>query len=354
MTTLPEPFTPADCDLRAFQFMPLDVTRLRDSDLAALESPEACWAAVLLWCASWHQLPAASLPDDDRVLSQLAGFGRVVKEWLRVRAGALRGWIKCKDGRLYHPVVAEKALEAWAGRYKQRHKTECARIKKHNQRHGTTIPFPSLDEFMSPDYVDPTKGDTAYLSPGTTQQCPQEVPRETPSKGQGEGQGYVNQSSGITTGGGCACESPPLAAALVDVLGRHGITAQPADARLQRWAEEGATPAQLEQAIAAGRDRRRREGSAQPLNVGFVDVLLADILAARGASSTVTAGPPDEWHTSASGITAYGATLGVFQGADEPFPYFKARVFEAAGDGPWHWKARGSVTVTGLAPAGRH
>lgn len=115
-TDLPAPLVPAEVDLRDFQFMPLDVKRLRDSDLAAEEAPEACWAAVLLWCASWHQSPAASLPDNDRVLASLAGYGRVVAEWQKVRAGALRGWVKCSDGRLYHPVVAEKAVEAWSQR----------------------------------------------------------------------------------------------------------------------------------------------------------------------------------------------------------------------------------------------
>jgi len=107
------PLTPPDCDLRDFAFMPLDVARLRDSDLAANESPEACWAAVLLWAASWHQLPAASIPNDDKWMAQQTGYGRIVKEWLKVRPGALRGWRECSDGRLYHPVVAEKALVAW-------------------------------------------------------------------------------------------------------------------------------------------------------------------------------------------------------------------------------------------------
>ena len=130
-----KPLTPIDCDLRNFPFMPLDVVRLRDSDLAALESPEACWAAVLLWSASWHQIPAASLPNDDRVLANLSGFGRVVKEWLKVKDGALRGWVLCDDGRLYHPVIAEKALDAMESKYKQEWRTELARIRKHNQRH---------------------------------------------------------------------------------------------------------------------------------------------------------------------------------------------------------------------------
>lgn len=160
MSSLPEPLTPIDCDLRDFPFMPLDVTRLRDSDLAALESPEACWAAVLLWCASWHQQPAASLPDDDRVLSNLAGFGRVVKEWMKVRDGALRGWIKCSDGRLYHPTVVEKALTAWEGKLQQAWKTELARIKKHNQRHPQEL----LKEITFEE----------YLSSRTKAVCPQD------------------------------------------------------------------------------------------------------------------------------------------------------------------------------------
>ncbi|WP_081768984.1 DUF1376 domain-containing protein [Herbaspirillum sp. RV1423] len=130
MTELPTPLTPADCDLRDFMFMPLDVLRLRDSDIAVISSGDEFRCAVLLWCASWHQVPAASLPDDDVILSGLSGFGRVIKEWKKVREGALRGWIKCGDGRLYHPVVAEKANEAWRGRIDYREKKEAERLRK--------------------------------------------------------------------------------------------------------------------------------------------------------------------------------------------------------------------------------
>jgi len=105
-----EPLTPANCDLQDFAFMPLDVARLRDSDLASDETPEACWAAVLLWAASWHQVPAASLPDDNRWLAKESRTGR---RWPKLRAGALRGFVKCSDGRLYHPVIAAFALRAW-------------------------------------------------------------------------------------------------------------------------------------------------------------------------------------------------------------------------------------------------
>ena len=149
MTDQLAPLVPADCDLRDFQFMPLDVVRLRDSDLVALESPEACLAAILLWAASWHQVPAASLPNDDRVLANLAGYGRAVKEWMRVKDGAMRGFVLCSDGRFYHQVVAEKAVEAWNAKLEQRWKTECARIKKNNQRNNTDLPYPTFEAFLS-------------------------------------------------------------------------------------------------------------------------------------------------------------------------------------------------------------
>jgi hypothetical protein len=113
----PAPLLSAEIDLRDFSFMPLDVVRLRDSDLTIIASDAEFRAAVLLWCASWHQVPAASLPDDDRLLAALAGLGRgdaALSAWLAVRHGALRGFVKCADGRLYHRVIAEKAVEAWS------------------------------------------------------------------------------------------------------------------------------------------------------------------------------------------------------------------------------------------------
>lgn len=112
-----EPLTPPECDLRGMPFMPLDVVRLGDSDLFALSTGDEFKAAVALWCKSWLQLPAASLPDDDRILAHLSGAG---SNWHAVRETALRGWVKCSDGRLYHPVVAEKAREAWKHREQQR------------------------------------------------------------------------------------------------------------------------------------------------------------------------------------------------------------------------------------------
>jgi hypothetical protein len=134
MSDQPQPLTPADCNLRGLPFMPLDVVRLRDSDTTADIKPATSSAVPCCCGASWHQVPAGSLPDDDIVLSQYAGFGRVMREWQKVRDGALRGWVKCADSRLYHPVVAEKANEAWAGRLKHREKKEAERASQSSRK----------------------------------------------------------------------------------------------------------------------------------------------------------------------------------------------------------------------------
>lgn len=127
-----EPLTPAGLDLRDFDWMPLEVKRLRDSDLSVLASGDSFRAAVLLWCAAWHQVPAGSLPSDDRLLANLAGYGRELEGWAAVKDDAMRGFVECSDGRLYHPLVCEKALEADEQRNKQRKRTEAATSARRN------------------------------------------------------------------------------------------------------------------------------------------------------------------------------------------------------------------------------
>jgi hypothetical protein len=152
---MPEPMTPADLDLRDFPYMPLDVVRLRDSESSVICSGEEFRAAVLLWCAAWHQVPAASLPDDDRLLANLAGFGRDVESWKAVREGALRGFILCDDGRLYHPVIAEKANEADTKRKGYSDKMAKARAALADRRASTTE---AATETMTETIIDSNKG----------------------------------------------------------------------------------------------------------------------------------------------------------------------------------------------------
>lgn len=129
--TLPDPPVLEACDLRNFPDMPLEVASLRDSALRRCSTGDEFKAAVLLWSASWHQVPAGSLPDDDVELADLAGIGTgkaAVRAWLKVKPMALRGWYKCNDDKLYHPLMAQKASKAWSAKLAQRERTAKARL----------------------------------------------------------------------------------------------------------------------------------------------------------------------------------------------------------------------------------
>lgn len=210
----PPPMVAPEADLQDFPFMPLHVARLRDSDLAAEGDPEGCWYAVLLWAAAWHQLPAGSLPDNDAVLTKLCGLGRDARTWRKHRADALRGFVLCADGRLYHPVVAEQANAAWESKLRQRHRTECARIKQRAVRGGpaeakrtfaewVADEHPSSVPYLSLSGDDAVTRDNIGVSPGTGEN----VTGDKASKRQGQGEGQRDSSSEADASGVDA--SPP-------------------------------------------------------------------------------------------------------------------------------------------------
>lgn len=143
---LPEPLVSAEVDLRGLEWMPLLGDRLFGSATWIAASAEAKVAALRLWWRAYaHEVPAASLPDDDALLADYAGYGVAVKAWRKLREQALRGWVKCSDGRLYHPVVSELVREAWEQRKRAREKQ--ARYRNRNRPHAgdVTVTQPSCN-----------------------------------------------------------------------------------------------------------------------------------------------------------------------------------------------------------------
>lgn len=136
-----DPLVPEEVDLRGLPWMRLDTIRLLDSDLFALSTGDEFKAAVALWCKSWSQAPAGSLPTDDRILAHLSGAGG---KWKRVREMALRGWVECSDGRLYHPVVAEQVLAAWEERQEYRAQVNAQAERKRREREERSAMFEQL------------------------------------------------------------------------------------------------------------------------------------------------------------------------------------------------------------------
>lgn len=161
----PDPLTPPDCDLRGMPYMPLDLVRLFDSDFYAISTGDEFKAGLTLWGRSFLQVPAGSLPDDDRVLAHLSGTGL---RWSKLRTAAMHGWVKCSDGRLYHPVVAQKAVEAWgkrsAFRERTRNATEARRLRR-EQRGDDVTDNVTLNVTTN---VTSTKGESKGKGEGTS------------------------------------------------------------------------------------------------------------------------------------------------------------------------------------------
>ena len=229
----PAPLIPAEVDLRDFPYMPLDVQRLRDCRMALVTSGDGFRAAVLLWCAAWHQVPCASLPDDDVELAHLAGFGRFIREFQALKAEALHGFVRCADGRWYHPVIAEKARDAWAAKERHAHEKMVDRARKTNKaRKDEGLPplaIPSFEAWVAggkrdPVAVPPAPHPSDAGIPPENAEVPPEIPANLPDppeslaeavanpadlalKGEGEGEGKGKgegreKSNPLTAGAG--------------------------------------------------------------------------------------------------------------------------------------------------------
>lgn len=146
---LPPPPVPAEVDLKDFSFTPMYRARLFGSSFHARASDAEWRAGVTLWLKSQDQVPAGSLPDDDIDLCRLAELGRDLKTWAKIKAGAMRGWYKCADGRLYHDVVAEVVNEQWQSKIDQRSRTLKARIAAAEKRLAATSDSHARDDLTA-------------------------------------------------------------------------------------------------------------------------------------------------------------------------------------------------------------
>lgn len=131
---LPLPLTPPDCDLRGYDFMPLYGHRLFTSDLYTSSTDTEFRAALRLWWSAWQQCPAGSLPDNDSALAMMSDYGRDIKGWRQIKEKALHGFVRCSDGRLYHPMLCEEAVKAFALRLKSDAKREADRERLNQWR----------------------------------------------------------------------------------------------------------------------------------------------------------------------------------------------------------------------------
>lgn len=269
-TELPEPLVSIEADLSDFKFIPLEIARLRRSKawLICKRHPELAFYMINLWTAAWHELPAASLEDDNDTLADAAMCDP--RRWLKVRAQVLRNWVKCSNHRLYHPVVAEKANEAWISKLGRRQQTEAARIAREQRRQKSTDGATETETTKSTKTV--TEDVTEDATGGATNHV---TDIATGSKGQGQGQGEgEGQGEGHTPRPPAA---PGLAkpwveliaafdAAIGVVFGEHRRRAFPngLDGETARQLHEVGVTAELMAEIATAACRAKLERGEEP------------------------------------------------------------------------------------------
>ncbi len=167
MTDRPEPMVSAEVDCTDLDGFMLNVERLMASELVALSSHEVIGAALLLWCRAWKQRPAASLPNDDKVI---AAFARMpLPRFRKLRDEILRGFVLCSDGRLYHRTLATEAANAYERKvaFQRKRQTDAERLRQwRGKKHETP------DETRTS-----TQDETRFVAEG---------------QGQGQGQGQSN------------------------------------------------------------------------------------------------------------------------------------------------------------------
>jgi hypothetical protein len=130
------PLVSEDVDIPRLPWVPIYADRLWESTFFAVATDAEFKAAFCLWLKSWTQKPPGSLPTDDRILCRLAELGGNLGKWKKVKRMALRHWIECDDGRLYHPVVAELVRDAAVKLQRGRDRTSAATANRWKSSNG--------------------------------------------------------------------------------------------------------------------------------------------------------------------------------------------------------------------------
>jgi hypothetical protein len=175
LSAMTDPLTPPDCDLRGYGYVPLHGHHLFGSAFWAETNDEEKVGALRLWWAAWLQCPAASVPSSDKALADLAGYGRDLKGWARVKDRVLHGFVPCSDGRLYHRFLSGLAITAFEARLKSDKKRagDRERLQAWRLRHkeAPAKPLPIADgnsggnrEETSPETADETRFETPNVA----------------------------------------------------------------------------------------------------------------------------------------------------------------------------------------------
>lgn len=348
---LPGPLVPAEVDLRGYEFMNLYGDRLFKSTTWISAKAEAKVAMLQLW---WHafakEIPAASLPQDDQLLANYAGFGISIASWRKARAQVLRGFVACSDGRLYHPFLAEIALGAWKARLADRLRGAKARIgatqkrltEAKNERDKAHISglLQTQEHELSQLLAWSVTADRYTLSQG--QKGKERIGEDR--KGENLGSKTVAASNTTSTGDprlasapSAAAEKPEvrsasLAGAMAVCLRSEGVTGvTPSHPIVVGWAQSGITVQLLREAVDLARERKPKP---QPIPVGYLEPIVTQLLQPAKPINGVNAST--DWWATTEGIIAEATKRGIPAEGKSP-TWLRCAIAVAQGGDHWQW-----------------
>lgn len=282
---LPAPLVEPDVNLSDFPFIPLYIERLRRSKawLQCKRRPELGFYMVNLWGSCWHEQPAGSLENDDDVLADRAMCNPEL--WPSIKAQVLHGWILCNDGRYYHPVVAELAIDAWQAKLVQRNRTAAARAAR-----GQIKPKQEVMQFQPRLTEDDTKTVTEPVIEIATEPV---TTSATGTKGQGQGERERKKTTARdskleTNSAPAKAIIAAFDAELVAAFGpeRYRLWPNQADFVLaKRWCEGGATEDFCRPIFSKSMVRMAARGAPPPGSLAYFDQAMLDALGAANARS---------------------------------------------------------------------
>jgi hypothetical protein len=355
VSDLPQPLTPSDCNLRGLPFMPLMVTQILQSETFGLSTGDEFKAAFALWCSSWMEVPAASLPNDERMLEFLSRS----RTWKRVRAVALRGWILCSDGRLYHPVIAANAMDAWEKRTEfrvkedskntrqQRWREQCKQLAAQLRDIGVTPPkgasLEKLKTLLQENGVDVVdeKASTSVDGETSTVDAGEIGKTETVKRQLSKPLHSASTPPELTRApdqpqdeGGKAEITPTPAALLSQVMRKHGVMSNPGDPRLIAMADQGVTVETIEAACLEARQAKPNERISPAYIAAIIErwskeAKAIDVAGAKvpDAKANGNGQAADRWWLTDQGIVRKGKELGMYARGTESYADFKDRIF---------------------------
>ena len=303
-------------------------------------STEAHGAYLLLIMDYWRK---GAPPDDDEVLAQITRTSRAV--WKKLRK-ILSCFFQISDGVWRHSKIEKLKGQAADGRGKANEKAKAAALARWEKKRladaaaaagldapgiAPSIAQASLGSCPSPSASELTTFTAAAAVPG--------IPRDPE-----------------------AASAPPLpareepkteqspAVVMTSTLRKMGVNVTSMNPILLAWVSSGVKLEQLVEAVGIARERK---GATEKLAPGYVHAILGDILNPPAPGKTAAAVELKPWWLSVSGIEAKGAELGVAIDGDT-FPFYKLRVYAAAGPGPWSELAAraGQPVEQGLKKAG--